>query len=437
MKAAWLLRLLICLAIASLAGCEVNEEKINTWKGTQQGPKKLAGTLIDPEIPMDLRAKAAVAIVEINSWDLFREAFQKMEKEDSDKVAAAVAPLLAEMMQGDGSEAQGPSKLQVDAKDGLFIMFDYTTGAGRQAVIGPLISWCADGDYNIRAMAGQYNVRTIVKKIGAPAAEALGELLAIDLIVIEHVAKLIRDVNDPAAIDTASKKLAEVLKANVDKIEEVHLVSAAIVGGDALAETLLDLATDNKLSAELQRFALRAFSQSVENKHIAPDKARIDRLFTMAENVEYDRYQREETYLTIAQAGTKEDALRVRKLLVEEDFFWRLVGLRCLLRMDGEGQLEHALGQAKLVTSADEIAEVASWVGKFPKLLPVVRGLVKSSNPYVRGLALAVLGSSGEPQDKALLDGLGDDKTKLPKVFPHKTVGEAAKAAAADLAKKG
>jgi hypothetical protein len=437
MKVAWLFRLLLCLTLIPLASCEVNEEKIELWKGTQQGPKKLAGTLIDPSVAMELRAKAGVALVEINNWDLFRESFQKMEKADSDKVALAIAPLLEQMMQGDGAGGETLAKEQVDAKDGLFIMYDYTSGPGREAVLKPLIAWCADKDYNIRAMAGQYNVRTIVKKLGAPAAESLSELLAIDLLVIEHVAKLIREVGDKGALEVASTKLAGVLKANVDKIEEVHLVSAAIIGGTAVADTLLDLATDKKLNAELQRFALRAFSQAVENENIAPSQERIDRLFGMGENVEYDRYQREETYLTIAQAGSKQDAVRVRKLLVEEDFFWRLVGLRCLLRMDGEGQLEHALAHEKLITSGDEISEVVTWVAKFPKLLPKVRELTGHANPYVKGFALYVLGAAGEAQDVALLEGLAGDRTKLPKGFQHGTVGEAAKAIAADLAKKG
>ena len=33
--------------LVAAAGCEVNEEKIELWKGTKNGPKKLAGTVID------------------------------------------------------------------------------------------------------------------------------------------------------------------------------------------------------------------------------------------------------------------------------------------------------------------------------------------------------------------------------------------------------
>jgi hypothetical protein len=425
----------VLVALLAL-GCEVTEEKIELWKGTQNGPKKLAGTLIDPEISMDLRAKAAVALVEINSWDLYRESFQKMDKSDSSKVVQAVAPILAEMTKPQAGD-ESLTKLQVDAKDGLFIMVDFAGAEGLPAVQAPLVAWASEGDYNIRAMAGQYNVRTVVKKLGAPAAEALAALLSVDQIVIEHVARLIRDVNDEKANANASRQLADNLKANVEKIQEVHLVAAAIIGGEPIADTLLDLATNNKVSAELQRFALRAYSQSLDQGHIKPSKDRLDRLFKMAENTEYDRYQREETYLVIAQAGDKEDAVRVRKLLSNDVFFWRLVGLRCLLRMDPEGQIKPALETEDLARSGEEINDIILWVIKFPKLLPKLRELVGDGEPFARGVAIYVLATAGTSADVALLEKRAGDTTKLPKGFEHKTLGEAAKAAIAALKKKG
>jgi len=429
--------LLVLALLAGLGGCEVTEEKIELWKGTQQGPKKLAGTLIDPEIAMDLRAKAAVALVEINAWDLFRESFQKMEPADSAKVVNAVSPILGRMTKGEPGE-EGLTKLQVDAKDGLFIMVDYAGAEGIEAVRKPLIEWATEGDYNIRAMAGQYNVKTVVKKLGAPAAEALIKLLALNQIVIEHVARLIREVNDPVVMVKASEKIAAALKADVKKIQEVHLVAAAIIGGDAAAVALLDLATDKGLSAELQRFSLRAYSQAVDQGNIKPNKEHLTRLFAMGENSEeFDPYQREETYLVIAQVGGKEDTARVAKLLENEEFFWRLVGLRCLLRMDGEGQLGPALEVKDLARSTKEANEIIDWVVKFPKLMPTVRQVLDSGGPFAKAVAVAVLAAGGNAEDKALIEKLADDGTKLPGVFEQKTLGEAAKAAIEALKEKG
>ena len=433
------LSLLLWFSISLIQlGCEIDQEKIDLWKTTENGPKKLAGALIDPEQPMEIRTNAAIALVEITNWDLYREAFQKMDKGDAQKVIAALAPQLAQVSKGEnaGKPEETPTKRQIDAKDGLYLLLDFAGPETRDAVEKPLIAWCVEGNYNIRAMAG-YPVRTIAKKIGGPAAQALTKLLNMDQIAVEPIAKLVRDVGDASALAMASKHVAEQLRANVSKIEEKHLITAAVVGGEDVAIALLDLATDKNLDAELQRFALRAYSQSIETGYIKPDKAQMDRLFAMAENEEYDKFQREETYLTLAQAGGKDDVARVAKLLSSEEFFWRLVGMRCVLRMDGEGQLEMVLRSKGLATGADEIDEVIGWIAKFPKLLPTVRKLLDGGDAFSRAVAVYVLGMKGDKaEDAPLLEKLAPDKTKLPEGFDHATLGDAAKAALEGLAQK-
>jgi len=429
--------LLFSVIAFALAGCKIDDEKIALWKTTENGPKKLAGALIDPEQPLEIRVKASVALVEIKNLDLIRESFQKMEKADAQKVIFALAKELAELSRGEGG---GPAektltKQQVDAKDGLFALLDFADGETKDAVEKPLIAWCVEGNYNIRAMAG-YNIRTIVKKIGGPAAQALTQLLTVDQVAIEPIAKLIREVGDASALALASKRMAGELANNVPKIQEMHLIAAAVIGGPEVASALLDLATDKNLSAELQRFALRAYSQAIESAYIKTDKGQLDRLFAMAENPEYDKYQREETYLTLAQTAGKEEIPRVAALLANEEFYWRLVGLRCLLRIDGENQLAPALATKGLATTADEVDEVVAWIAKFPKLLPMVREVLKSGDPFSQGVAVYVLAIKGDPSaDVPVLEGL-PGKTILPKGFEHATLGDAAKAAIERLANK-
>ena len=380
----------------------------------------------------------AIALIEINNWDLYRESFQKMEKVDAQKVVAALAPQLAQISKGEnaGKVEKAPSKRQIDAKDGLYLLLDIAAPENRPAVEEPLIAWCVDGNYNIRAMAG-YNIRAIVKKIGAPAALELTKLLNLDQIAIEPIAKLIRDVNDPAALAAASKYLAEQLRASVSQIQEKHLIAAAVVGGDDVANALLELATSKKLDVELQRFALRAYSQSIDTGYIKPDKTQIDRLFAVAENEEYDKRHREETYLTLSQAGGKDDVARIAKLLESGDSFWRLTGMRCILRIDGEGQLAMVLRAKGLATDADNVDAVIGWIAKFPKLLPAVRELLKSDDTFSRAVAVYVIGLKGDKAaDVPALEKLTSDKTKLPAGFDHAVLGDAAKAALEGLAQK-
>ncbi|MCP4676509.1 MAG: hypothetical protein GY854_13545 [Deltaproteobacteria bacterium] len=424
------------LALLVLAGCEVTEEKIDLWKGTQNGPKKLASTVVDSDVQMNLRAKAAVALVEINAWDLFRELFKKMEKSDAESVVTAVTPILAKMVEEGGSKEKPISKLQVDAKDALFIMLDYAGGEGKAAAERALIGWCT-GDYNVRAMAGQYNIRTIVKKIGAPAADGLIPLLNVKAIVIKHVAELIREVKDERVLAKASQQLAADLKANIAGIKEIHLIAAAIIGGGPIGDALLDFATNKDLSDKLQRFSLRAFSESMSKKAITLSSEQVDKLFSMAQDLNFDQYQREETYYVIAQAGRKDDLERFFKLLTEKSSFWRAVGLRCILRIDGEGQLNKALQDiAKQTTDKSHVDEVIARIKSFPKLLPKVRELLGDSSGFSKGIAVGVLGEMGNKDDLKKLEQLSG-KTRLPKGFGHKTLGEAVKAAVEAIKKRG
>lgn len=431
---------LIFIGTLAVLGCDVTPEKIQLWKGTKNGPKKLAGTLIDSSIPMDLRASAAVALVEIRAWDLYREAFTKMKKEDSAEVIDSVAPILAKLVAGDGaSTGKGLTKLQVDAKDALYIMLDYAANTGKAEAERALIRWCTE-DYNVRAMAGQYNIRTIVKKLGAPAAEALIQLLKTDQIVVKYVAELILEVNDPDVLKKASEALSADLKANVKKIEEVHLVAASIIGGDAIASTLLAFATDAELSPKLQRYALRAFSDGIHKKAISLNDSYVETLFGLAENTSFDQYQREETYYVIAQAKRERDLPKIRKLMESQDSFWRAVAFRCLLRMDGKGQLVSALtelGKTGVGDSKDEVDELIARVASFPDLKPAVLSGLKSPSTFTRAVAVAVLAQNGTKEDAESLKPYNSDKVKLPKGFEHKTLGDAVKAAIVAISKRG
>lgn len=427
--------LLISLALMA-AGCEITSEKIETWKGTTNGPKKLAGTLIDPEVPTELRAQAGRALVEIHDRELFMESFRKMEADDAARVIDVLAPLLVELMRGDGS-SEKLANVQIYAKDALFIVYDYAKGSGKQAAQEGLIEWSV-ADYNNRAMAGDHRIRSIIKKVGAPAAEAMIELLSVDQIVVKYIAELIRVVDDDQVNLKASKHLADNLAANPDKIRELHLEAAFVIGGDPIAQALIDLASNAKLSAKLQRFALRAFSQGVQAESISYTAKHAERLFAIAESEEADRFQREETYYVIAQGGRAEDIPQVTKLLANEDSFFRAVGFRCLLRMDGEGQLEPALVElARRTKDEEDVTELIVRTSTFPKLLPKVRELAGHSSAFVQGVAVNVLSALGKEADVKLLEGLKGSRARLPSGFEHKTVGEAAGAAVQALTKKG
>ena len=429
---------ILFFAALLVTGCNVTEEKIELWKGTQNGPKKLADTVGDSSVPAKLRAKAGVALVQINEWNLFRKTFSDMPKEDRDEIVLIIAPMLGEISKGSvDNEASGPSKEQVDAKDGLYNLLEYAGPKSLAAVQDPLISWCTQGNLNVRYKAGNYTISAVAKKVGARAADQMTKLLTMDQVAISHIAKLIREINDAAALNKASLSYGKTLLKNVKKITEAHLLAAASIGGTGVANALVALATNSDLSEELQRFSLRAYSQSLGTKYIKPDKKLTEKLFEMAEDTKFDQFQREETYLTIAQSATVEDTPRIAKLLKEKDFFWRQVGLRILMRVDGEGQLEKALKTKMLATTKRETADIIDWVAKFPKLTPTIRKLLKSKNLFIKAVCVYVLAANGKiDKDADALKALVNSKSKISK-FKHKTLGQAAEAALKNLKEKG
>lgn len=431
------------LLLLMISGCAVTDEKIELWKGTKNGPKKLAAAAVDKELSLDLRAKSVIALSEIsdrddeNIWDLYIKSFEAMEKADAAKVIATAAPILGKKVATDMKG--GVSKSQVAAKDALVVMLDFADGPGKEAVQDALIAWCTK-DYNIRALAGKYNIRSIIKKIGAPGATALIKLLNPNELTIQHVAELIRDVGDKGVMEKASTALAGQIEQNLTKLQEIHLIAAATIGGNAIGLLLLKVAGNSELAPELQRYALRAYSEGITKESIKADAAHLELLFNIAENPKQDQYQREETYYVIAQTGDKEAAPRVRKLLKNRDSFFRAVGLRCLLRIDGEALLADVLDElekSKKVTTEAEVAGIVERITAFPPLLPKVRTLLNSESAFAAGIAAYVLLDMGIKDDIKLLKPLEKDERNLPKGFKHKKLQDAAKSAMISIDQRG
>jgi hypothetical protein len=432
---------LIILLIA--AGCEVTDENIELWKGTKNGPKKLAAAAVDKSISIDLRAKAVVALSEISDrddediWGLLMQSLEKMEKPDASKIIEAAVPTLSKKVES-GVEG-GVSKGQANAKDALFVMMDFASGASRAAVEQALISWCTK-DFNIRAQAGKYSIQAIIKAIGPKGARALIPLLTPKEITIKYVAELVRDAGDAAVLEKASKSLADALEKNLSSLQEIHFLSASIIGGNAVGQFLLRVASDAESSPERQRFALRAYYEGIDKERILSDRTHLDTLFSIAENEKQDQYQREEAYYVIAEAGTKADIPRIRRLLKHKDPFFRAVGLKCLLLMEGETALLEILleiEKSKKAVTEEEVLKITARVAAFPKLLPKIRELLSDPSVFIMGIAVGVLQEIGVEDDLVRLASLENDERNLPKGFKNKKLRDAVKAAMDSIRQRG
>jgi hypothetical protein len=204
-------------------------------------------------------------------------------------------------------------------------------------------------------------------------------------------------------------------------------MAAAVIGGDSVGDMLVGFATDPKISEELKRFALRAYSVAMDEKNITGTKQQLEKLVKMAEDTSFDKYQREETYMTIAQIVQPESAAAFKKLLNQKDFFWNMVGVRCLLRLDAEKYLSDALSVSSIAKSEEEINELIDLVSKFTDIQKSEGKVLQSGSAFAKGIVIYAIAKIGNKDDITVLEKVLSSKQKLPKGFKNKSVKDAAK----------
>lgn len=430
-------RCLICSAVflVSTLGCEVTPEKIETWKGTQNGPAKIAASVVKTNLEMTIRAKAAVALVQTNRWQMLDKAFQMMSEADRASMATTMLPAIKTML-GDITRPGTPTNSQVQAKDALVFLLPHAKGDTQAEIQKHLIDWTT-GDFNARFLAGSHSIKKIVQNIGGPATMALANMLREDLLVLKPVCELIKEVNHPESMALASQKMSEALQRTGAKSTELFFDAASIIGGEPLQKQLLGMAAQPDLPADVQRWALRAYA-------MIPNPADIDEIFSIAMNEKNDRFHREEAYYAIMEMKRVEDLPRVMETFKSSDPFWRGVGFKVALSIGGKDKLRdilRAMAKANTKWTWEDLEEFViqrialQKIEYLNPLLDTLRDALSDDSAFVRAVAVVVLGRKGQKDDIQKLKPLESDRGKI-KGFPDKTVGASAKRAIRELENK-
>ncbi len=430
-------RLLVVAAFTWLcAACEVTPEKIELWKGTQNGPEKIAAAIVNLKLDPGIRAQAAVALVQIGRWPILDKAFtyETMTEAERAKVADAMLPILTTML-GDVTRPGSPQKSQVDAKDALVFIFPWVSAPQKEEVQKQLIGWI-QGDFNSRYLAGESSIKKIAIVVGPPIYKAMADMVRGDLDVLEPLCKLLKEGKDATALRIASQKLAESLQKSGPESTEAVFKAATVIEGEPLQKQLLAMAANTELPAGVQRYALRAYA-------LFPNPADIAQLFAIAENEKNDRFHREESYYAIASMKHVEDLPKLLPLLKSKDPFYRGVGFKVCLQVGGAPKLSEILAFASkqdVKWTWEDMNEfvIMRIAGQMPDhlapLLDVLRKSLGDPSPFVRAVAVHVLALKGNAKDSDLLKPLASDRARV-QGFSKPTVGEAAKEAIAALGK--
>ncbi len=468
----------VLLAAIAAAGCKVSQSDVDTWKGTVKGPGKMVAVMLADKYDLDLRAYAALGLVDMDRHDVdgvaeLLDAIQKVDSATRDKMIAALVPGLIKQMQAPdptSNPSDGPPARQVRAKDAAFALIADASPDSRKALTEAVMHWYM-ADFNGRSLSGNYSAEQVVRALGSPAAKMLVDGLSARLPqqALAKLAELIGQLGDADAKQRAGQKLVaieaemrgpdflnwlkgEIAKqlgsaggagdaARIEKTAELNrekfIDDGAIPAMAYLADQpevgarLLAIASDkNPALTERRTRALQALEGKVNESQLQPLLALALDPSSPASVQDYafDRVGDIRSPKAIPPMWPLvQDAAKQRER-------WRAGEL--VLAIGGSGVLSEFF--AKLPRGADvryEPEELEGYAGRMGQMIPlptaIARSELSSPNWWDRVIALRFFQRKGTDADIAQMSRLLQDKTavKGKNWAPGTTVGQVAKQA--------
>ena len=257
MHVAATLRFIAPLALLLTLSCKggPSEQEIDRWKAAD-ARGQIAEALTSPKSKLNIRVKAARALIELAADAHFADAFKKLDTATRAQVSEALAAELEKLL-GAGELAK-----EILGKDFLGLLILAGDEATAKAAGPKLMAWLGV-DFARRVAMGRVSGLEIAKRIGVPG---LPSLLAAfrptaDLVVL---AKLVAGIGDAAGIAQAADKVAAIAKTQGPKVPERTLKALFTLGGPRAAVQLATLAGDAQVSFPTRRAAaeeMRALAQ--------------------------------------------------------------------------------------------------------------------------------------------------------------------------------
>jgi hypothetical protein len=175
-----------CTAVGILlAGCKVNSDDIEEWKGTVKGPSRLVAVLGSDRYGAELRTQAALAIVEMDRSDvdglgMLKQALDDLRARDpraSESIVSGMVPRLEALLsEPPAKEGNGSDAPQIRAKDAAYMVLPYAPEDLRNQLARAVLRWYSQ-DFEGRSLAGDYSAEQVTRALGAQAAGTLVEAL--------------------------------------------------------------------------------------------------------------------------------------------------------------------------------------------------------------------------------------------------------------------
>ena len=220
--------LLVCVVCA----CEsATSERIEAWKGTQKGPDKIEAALRGGNVPANLRAEAAVALVDIGRPEKVDEIMAGMEAGERWEILKTLVEI----------HVKGLSSPQVpkarEARDGLFSVRQYAPPEEQKRIDGVLLTSIEKDLSEGRFTGGRHSLDKMLSAIGPASGPMLVKLLGDPRSPYKGLAELLVKVCDAPTRDKGGAALLRRVSPGKDVPIDMWL-ALGLLGGPTATDYL-------------------------------------------------------------------------------------------------------------------------------------------------------------------------------------------------------
>jgi HEAT repeat protein len=424
------------LFLFGIAACEsATSERIEAWKSTVKGPDKIEAALRSSNVPANLRAEAAAALVDIGKPEKVDEVMAGLEAGERWEILKTLVEIGIKGL----ASPQVPKAR--DARDTLFSVRQYAPPEEQKridtALLGAIEKDLAEGRFS----GGRHSLDKLLTAIGPPAGPMLVRLLGDAKAPYRGLAELAVKVCDEATRDKGGAALLRRVPAGTPIPNEMWL-ALGMLGGPTVTDFLSTKM--QKGPAEDAIAAAKALQQS-----------RFPSVLPLALKVAADgkanKELRGEAFGVIEKIGGPEALQGLLRIITEDkNEIVRYRAHEAALEVGKAEAIVPALQAfpAKLSFKREDVIDfLVKDIAKVgPKAKPAVLAALASPAPLARMTAVLALeaplpadpkGHLGSRADAAALGKLADDKATV-KGFPAgQTIGAEARRVALLLQGKG
>ena len=265
---------------SALGGCALDAHDLDAFRATATGPAKLHALLRDPARPAELRAEAALRLLDLERSDvdgraLLLEALASVEPSGRRAIVPTFARGLAERMQTD--EGATPSPAAARAKDTGAKLLPLLEPRERTELGTLLVRWMG-ADPVQRAACGEQSLEVVAAALGGDSARAATDSLrpTLEPEALTRLGEAVRRHGDPTTRARAAEKLIAIEHAyRAEPSRSDALVAHVLPALAALADTaparerLVALAGEAAVSPVERRLALERLEGHVTPTDLA------------------------------------------------------------------------------------------------------------------------------------------------------------------------